>query len=438
MIRAPARLRVEIGGFVFSRVKRVGPLAAIGMLAVVGLTLTACTGSNAGSGNSDQNTVTQELASAVDDAVANALALSGSTEAVVGVWQGDDAAYVRGYGDGVTAATTFRGAQAAQPVVCALLLDMVGKDQLALGRKVEKDLARQPGITDVTYAQLCDQTSGLDDYKAAFADRFANNPTRPWPEQELIANGLASSPLPWPGKNVYLSDTNAIVLDRAIRLNSRENSDELLRRQVFEPAGMTATSYPKSFSDTELPAGSLKPLTYPSSGGAPVCDAGVTEVQALSPSMIRGAGATLTTVTDLKDFYAKYLSGGFGGEQGAKAVAEFRPANNPERDEAGEPTTEPDTAGTQMGFGVEKVGPLAGRSGAMTGSLTAAYSDPETGLTVVVALNNSSAGATFAQALAFQLAALTGAELPWSAEDQGARLGELAVCQAAPEAEPEG
>jgi hypothetical protein len=69
----------------------------------------------------------------------------------------------------------------------------------------------------------------------------------------------------------------------------------------------------------------------------------------------------------------------------------------------------------------------------MTGSLTAAYSDPATGLPVVVAPNNSSAGAALSQALAFQLAALSGAELPWSAEDQGGRLTELAVCQPAAE-----
>ncbi|TQL43947.1 CubicO group peptidase (beta-lactamase class C family) [Leucobacter komagatae] len=403
------------------------------MLAVVGLTLTACTSGNAGSGNSDQNTVSPELATAVDEAVANALELSGSTEAVVGVWQGDDKAYVRGYGEGVTGATTFRGAQASQPVMCAMLLDLAGKGQIALGRQVSKDLPRQAGIADISYAQLCNQTSALADFKGGFGDRFANNPTRPWPEQELLANGLARSPLAWQGKNVYMSDTNAVLLDRAIRLKENRDTYELLQSHVFDPAGMTATSYPDSFAETEIPKGSLKPLTYPSSGDKPVCEAGVAEITALSPSMLRGAGATLTTVTDLKDFYAKYLSGGFGDKKSAQHVTEFQPAKNPERDEAGEPTSEPDTEGTQIGFGIEKVGPLQGRAGAMTGSLTAAYSDPATGLTVVVALNNSSAGAAFSQALAFQLAALSGAELPWSAEDQGGRLTELAVCQPAAE-----
>lgn len=400
------------------------------MLAVVGLTLTACTNSSSGSGNSDQNSVSPEVSAAVDGAVENALALSGSSEAVIGVWQSDDTAYVRGYGEGVSAATTFRGAQASQPVMCALLLDLVAQNKLELDREVAEDLPRQPGIDGVTYAQLCDQTSGLADYKGGLNERFAGVPTRPWPEQELIANGLARSPLAWPGKNVNLTDTNALVLDRAIRLNSRENTSELLEQHVFGPSGMKATSYPDNFADVEIPSGSLKPTAYPLAGGAPACDAGVIDIAELSPSMIRGAGASLTTVTDLKDFYSKYLSGGFGGEDASKEVTEFLPAKNPERDENGETTTEPDTEGRQIGFGVEKVGPLVGRSGAMTGSITAAYADPTSGLTVVVALNNSSAGAGFAQALAFQLAALTGADVPWSAEDQGALLTERAVCQA--------
>ncbi|KAM9863302.1 serine hydrolase [Leucobacter sp. BZR 635] len=399
------------------------------MLAVVGLTLTACTSSSAGSGNSDQNSVSPELAAAVDGAVENALALSGSTEAVIGVWQNDDAAYVRGYGEGVSAKTTFRGAQTTQPVVCALLLDLVGSGQLELDREVAKDLPRQPGIAGVTYGQLCDQTSGLADYNRGLTDRFTNVPARSWPEQELIANGLARSPLAWPGKNVNLSDTNALLLDRAIRLNSRQDTAELLTRRVFDPAGMGATSYPENFAETEIPSGSMTPTAYPVAGGTPLCEAGVTEITELSPSMVRGAGASLTTVTDIKDFYSKYLSGGFGGEKASKEVTEFLPAENPERDENGEPTSEPDTEGRQIGFAVEKIGPLMGRAGVMTGSITAAYSDPTTGLSVVVALNNSSAGPSFAQALAFQLAALTGAELPWSAEDQGALLTERAVCQ---------
>lgn len=420
----------------FSKLKRVGPIAAISVLTVAALSLTACTNGNPTPRNVDVNTVSGDLAGSIDAAIENALKLSGSTEAVVGVWQGDDKAYVRGYGEGVTGKTQFNSAQSGQPVICAALLDLVEQGKLSLNRKVSSDLNRQSGIGDITYGQLCAQTSGLADFKTGLGDLFVNNPTRPWPEQELLTNGLAHSPLAWPGLNVNLSDTNALLLDRALHQRTHQTTDEILKSHVFDPAGMSSSWYPVNLDDSTVPAGTLTPLTYASSGGAPVCDADPQRIEHFSPDMMRGAGSTITTVTDLKTFWQKYLSGGFGGEKGKSAIAELLPAQNPERNEQGEPTSEADPNGDQIGFGFEKVGPLSGRSGSVPGTISAAYSDPQSGLTVVVALNNSSAGAGFAKALAFQLAALTGAELPWSADDQGGRLTELAVCQAPAEEPP--
>ena len=95
----------------------------------------------------------------------------------------------------------------------------------------------------------------------------------------------------------------------------------------------------------------------------------------------------------------------------------------------------------------------AARPARPPGALTAAFTDPESGLTVVVALNNSTPGADFVRETAFALASLASkanaadgrerplVELPWSArpghgEDAGARhlpegvadaLGELRV-----------
>ena len=70
-------------------------------------------------------------------------------------------------------------------------------------------------------------------------------------------------------------------------------------------------------------------------------------------------------------------------------------------------------------------------------------SDPSSGLTVVVMLNNSTAGAGFAQLLAMKLAAIAAkaqpAEgkklpvvgLPWSEEQMTEQLTAAAVCQPA-------
>ena len=54
---------------------------------------------------------------------------------------------------------------------------------------------------------------------------------------------------------------------------------------------------------------------------------------------------------------------------------------------------------------------MRGGAGAIPGFLSATLSDPESGLTVVVMVNDSSAGAEFALALAQRLAAIA-AEAP--------------------------
>lgn len=424
------------------RLGRRTRIAAVSALAAVSLALTACTGGGGAATSAEESTLDGGLSTSIDEAVESAMGLSGSTSAVVGVWSGGDGgAYVRGYGD-AEADSLIRAAQASQPVMCALLLDLVNDGVIeSLDRKVTEDLTRQVGIDDITYGQLCTHTSGLADFKGAYRDINVNNPTRPWGSRELLSEALVRSPLEWPGLDFHQSDANAVLLARAIEIGTGEPLDELLEDRVFDPAGMGASFLPERESTT-LPEGGLTGLTYPSSGGDPVCDVEApTAVPEVSSTMLSGAGATVTTVTDLKDFYESYLGGGFGGEELAGLPTDVFPTANPERDENGEPVEtegeeEPDPAARMWGFGVEKTGPLLGRSGAITGTLTAAYHDPDTGYSVVVALNNSSAGAGFAKTLAFHLAALSaeagaGPEVPWTAEDQAASLAENAICQSA-------
>lgn len=407
-------------------------IVATALLATAALGLTACTGGELSAPAGDVDTIDQALATGIDDAVANAMELSGSTQAVVGVWSGEEA-YVRGYGEGqVDGSVRIRGAQATQPVMCALLLDLVDAGELTLDREVSKDLTRQSGIEGVTYRQLCDMRSGIADFKKGFSSIFTGNPTRFWPEQELIAQGLAHSPLAWPGLNMNQSDTNAVLLARALKVKTGREVSELLDEHVFAKADMQASYFP-NLSSTTVSGSTLAGSIYPRQGGKLVCDAGPVEVPEVSPSMLSGAGATVTTVTDLKNFYEHYFDGAFGGEAASIATDTF-PTKNPKRDEEGNPTEEPDTEGRQWAFGTEKMGPFYGRSGTITGTITSAYHDPDSGYSVVVALNNSTAGASFVKALAFQIAALStesgvGPEVPWTAEDQVAVLQEGAVCQ---------
>ena len=432
-----------------TRTRRAG-VAAISLLAAVALGLSGCTGGGPAGGSDDANTIDAGVAGSIDDAIASAMQLSGSDAAIVGVWTGSGE-YVHAYGEGLEASAPIRAAQASQPVMCALLLDLVEEGKLKLDRKVSKDLPRQVGLDDITYGQLCEATSGLADFKSkALTDIFANNPTRPWSDRELLAQSLAHSPLAAPGAEQHVSDTGSLLLARALRQVTGTPVDQLLKERVFTPSGMRNSYFPSEpLTQTSLPGDGMTGLTYASSGGAPVCTvAGEAEgetvpaepsaVEEVSPSMLGGAGATVTTVTDLKLFYEQYLSGAFG--EGSDQLVTTLSAPAPEAEEGAEeaPPAEGEEAEAEAPvdgwtFGLEKRGPLYGKSGAITGTLTAAYHDPASGFSIVVALNNSSAGIAFVKALAFELAAIAGAEVDWTVEDQAAVLVENAVCQPAAE-----
>ncbi len=411
--------------------------ASLAILAASALVLTGCSGDGTGPRANAGAPIDESITALFDEAVTQAMGYSGSDAAIVGIWSGDTE-YVAAYGDGAQTDSVIRGAQTTQPMLCALLLDLVGDGALSLDRKVTDDLPRQVGIDNITYGQLCDGTSGLADFKTGLGDIFANNPTRPWSDRELLAQGLAASPLSWPGRDVHLSDTPALLLARALPVATNTPLPELLKDRVFKPAGLSsATSYPADPTSTSAPQRLLPGLTYPSSGGAPVCDADPIRLEKVSPAMLSGAGAATTTVRDLRAFYSAYLAGDYGkGSQ--ELITTTVPTTNPERDAEGNPTGEVAVDGTtqQWGFGIERIGPLYGMSGSLTGSLTATYTDPETGFTVVVVLNNSSAGAGFAKRLAFELAALATEngigpkELAWTAADQSAALAAAAICQA--------
>lgn len=397
------------------------------------LGLTACTGGGNGATGGDVNTVDDSLAASFDDAIANAMTSSGSTEAIIGIWGSDGSEYVRAYGnDELNGGSLIRGGQATQPVMCALLLDLVEEGTVDLDREISKDLTRQVGIDGITYRQLCDMRSGLADFKSGFRDIFVNNPTRVWPEQELIAQGLVHSPLKWPGLDFHESDTNATMLSRVLRVKTASETAQLLDDHVFNKVNMGSTFYPDP-TTTALSGSTMSGLAYASKRGKPVCKTGALDVPEVSSSMLAGAGGTVTTVTDLKNFYSSYLDGAFGGDA-ASVVTEKAPTKNPERNEDGEPQSDPVTTGRQWAFGMETQGPLYGRAGAITGTLTAAYHDPETEYTVVVALNNSSAGTKLVKNLALQLAAISseagsGPELKWTAEGRAAKVAKAAICQ---------
>lgn len=404
-------------------------LATGALLAAGALILSGCSGDSGQVETQAGKPMPDATAAALQAVLDESLNQTKATQILVGVWAPWEGDFVQGIttdGSSLSIDTQFRAAQSSQAVICAALLTAVEDGELSLDRKVSKDLPRQVGIEGITYGQLCEGTSGLADFKQGLEDTFANNPTRIWPDRELLAAGIVRSPLSKPGAEFHLSDTNTLLLGRALTLTLEEPLPNILRTRVFEPGGLSRTVYPQpttlSFGD-----GAFAGKNFALDRGELQCDTpqDITEV---SNSMLGGAGGTVSTITNLRDFYADYLTGVFGGGDAERRIKSLKPFTAA--------TEEVPASLESWGFGLMNIGPLWGNAGEITGTISAAFHDPISGYSVVIALNNSSAGADYARDLALKLTSVIAneapgglADLPWDEDAVTERLAAAAVCQ---------
>lgn len=359
-------------------------------------------------------------------AMDRAMAATGAPGAIVGVWAPWAGSWVTGLGTStpggapVTVDMTFKAASVTRSMTCDVLYALVDKGTVALDDPVTKWVSGIPMDSAITLGQLCDSTGGLGTYTDRINDRLRANPSRVWNPRELLAYGTAQSLGSAPGTAFSDSGTGYLMLGLALENASRASAADLYADYVAEPLGLT---------DTELAATSMSTLhgfRSVDADGAVVCT-DPTDVTGLSPSAGFTASGVETTVADLGR-YAQALA------LGARSFDGDSRFENPL------PVVVDGPAWFTATGGAYQAGDLIGQYGSVPGYLTAAFADKNTGMTVVVVLNNSRAGADIARVLAWELAAIASkapaasgntapeAGLPWTAEDMAAQLAGAAVC----------
>ena len=421
------------------RRRRFGTVAVVvGALALVG-----CTGGvvdpRAEFGQVDA-AFDDELTAALEAKLDEAVALSGSSGGVAGVWAPWSGEWTGASGTtshdenapAVSPETGFHMATLTGEVTCTILLRLVDAGTIALDDEVATVVDWIPGIDGITFEQLCRHTSGLADYYPVLANHFLHNPERPWPPNELLASGLALTRAGAPGDTWRPSRTGIILLATALEERTGDSWNELADRYVFDPLGL---------DDTELPAATETGFddllgaysAGPGPDGVLACDV-VLDVSKQSSSTGWAASGAVTTLDDLGRLSAAFASGALIGEHNTRRQWAL--------------TAMGGTAPAWQGWGIGggEFGPLRGMAGESPGALTAAFTDPDSGLTVVVALNNAVSGADFVRETAFALASIGSkakavddheqplVELPWSVDQATAKMTELAKCPTAVDA----
>ncbi|WP_442574245.1 serine hydrolase domain-containing protein [Microbacterium sp. F51-2R] len=373
-----------------------------------------------------------DVVTSLQDAVTHAMAATGSTGAVVGVWAPWAGAWVTGLGTvqpggagkAVSADAEFRAAQLTRPMICDVLYAQVERGTVALDDPVTQWVSGVADLTDVTLGQLCDGTSGIGSYAGQLTPMWLKKPDRVWNPRELASYGLGLERSTEPGAAYRDSDAGYVLLGLALEKATGEPASKLLQEYVFDRLGMDATALPASAPDD---AGVLPGyVSLPLPEGGLDC-AAPTDITMLSPSTGYTDSGVVTDIHDL-GLYTRALASDALLPQGFDRLAHEMPAYD------GAPSW------LTVGGGVYHAGSLIGQYGSVPGYATAAFADPETGLTVAVVLNNSAAGSAPAVWLAWELAALASkapaasgktapeAGLPWTAQQYHDSITGAAVC----------
>ncbi|MFB9308143.1 D-alanyl-D-alanine carboxypeptidase [Agromyces hippuratus] len=384
-----------------------------------------------------------ELSDQLQAVLDEAVRLSGSSGGVAGAWSPWSGEWTGTSGTvdfgeksrPVSTDTEFHLGTLTSEVTCTVLLRLVEDGRVALDDQVSKYVDWVPGLDGITLGHLCAHTSGIADYYPGLKSNFVSNPERIWPANELLSSGLALPRVAAPGEQWAESRTGVLLLSMALERSTGRTWNDLAAQYVLDPLGLEDTSLPAP-TDTDLDGALGAYSAALATNGKADC-AVIRDDSDQSSSMGGGAAGAVSSLDDTRRLSAAFATGALLDE--ATARKQWTPI----------PLGGETPAWQSWGLGGAEYGPMRGLAGESPGALTAAFTDPETGLTVVVALNNSTSGGAFVREVAFALASLASkappaaeheqplVELPWSFEQATTKMNELATCPAPdPAAEP--
>ena len=410
-----------------------------GALALV-LALTGCTNSTPEFSYEPPKQADAKLPGDVTEklqgAVQQAMDATGATGAIVGVWVPWSGEWVTGLGtqsgegsDKVTAEMSFRIGDVTRMMTCDVLYAMADEGKIGLDDLVEKHVSGVADMPEITLLDLCNGTSGIGSSEASVKQYWLNTPGREWAPLQLASFGLGA-PRSAAHSKFRSSDSGYLLLGLALERVSGLTAGELINKYVTGPLELNSTSLPSAKPAKPSPSPALTGSFFPKVKGEYDCTAPV-DITESSSSMGFTDSGVVSTITDLGRYVQAQARQALR-EEGAEPARYAKPlpasANAPSWYEA--------TGGSYL------VGSMIGQHGWTPGYSTAAYSDPTTGFTVAVTLNNSSAGGSTAAYLAWELAAIASKApaakgekapefgLPFTAEKYAKQITDRAICSA--------
>lgn len=258
-------------------------------------------------------TLPAALVAKLDAAGTSSFAQTSAPGAVVGI-RTPEGTWVKAYGvtDPSTKApmTTdmhLRIGSVTKTFTGTLVLQLAQEGKLSLDDPISKYVPGIPNGNKITLAMLADMTSGVASYTLSkpFTDKYFTHPETVYTPDQLIAAGVADSPKFAPGARYDYSNTNTVLLGKVIEKVTGQPVTEVMQQRIFDPLGLTGTSFPTTSPTIPAP----HPQGYTLQGvTTPPHPVNATD---WSPSFFWTSGALISNVSDLLT-YARALGTGQG------------------------------------------------------------------------------------------------------------------------------
>jgi D-alanyl-D-alanine carboxypeptidase len=193
-------------------------------------------------------------------------------------------------------------------VTGTVIMQLAQQGKLSLDDVIDAYVPGVPNGDRITLRLLANMSSGVASYSRSpkFTDVYSLRPETVWNPDELIAIGLAESPVFEPGARFDYSNTNTLLLGKVIEKVTHRPVAAVFHEQVFEPLGLSATSWPGTA--TALPDPHPQGFTLQGDAASPDHPSNATN---WNPSWGWTAGELISDMDDLLT-YGRALGTGQG------------------------------------------------------------------------------------------------------------------------------
>ena len=260
------------------------------------------------------------------------------------------------------------------------LLQLAEQGKLSLDDPIEKYVPGMPN-GDATLDELASMRSGIPSYTfdESFQQKLFSDPNYVWTPEALTDLVRGAEPMYAAGAMTFYSNTNTVLLGMVIEKVTGEPIEDVMRKQIIEPLGLTNTVFPTDASFPEPHAQGY--TTQGTDDHLPV------DATDWNPSWGWTAGAMTSDIDDLL-VWGKALSTGEGILSPATQAERINSFDFSVPVYLGEGRSAPQSAARSYGLGLGLALGWYGHTGELMGFNTVVQHHIDDDITLIVMVNS--------------------------------------------------